>query len=276
MNDGTSAGACPRCGNSDSPRANGGIKGYCRPCWNGVRRERRAENLRLNPVPCVECGRPLPNRAGQRITCSAECSTLRKRRVAGVDVDLLPRPCAHCKKDFIPTRAGHRYCSRSCGDAAKYLLLRESPGRFAKRRERDAEYRSANRERLREVNARWRAENRDYHREICRAWYAANVERARASSQAWARQNAPTRAEKERRRRAAKMRTAVHAITPVMLTAKAAYWGDKCWMCGGPPETWDHVKPLAAGGPHILANLRPACRPCNSSKSARWPYPLAV
>jgi len=50
-----------------------------------------------------------------------------------------------------------------------------------------------------------------------------------------------------------------------------SYWGNKCWMCEGPFEHVDHVKPLSKGGPHILANLRPACASCNASKNDRWP-----
>ena len=59
-------------------------------------------------------------------------------------------------------------------------------------------------------------------------------------------------------------------VTVELLEAKAAYWGNHCWMCSGPIEHWDHVKPISKGGPHILANLRPACAPCNLSKSNRW------
>lgn len=44
-----------------------------------------------------------------------------------------------------------------------------------------------------------------------------------------------------------------------------------CWMCGGAADQVDHVKPLVAGGWHILANLRPACGSCNASKGGRWP-----
>lgn len=46
--------------------------------------------------------------------------------------------------------------------------------------------------------------------------------------------------------------------------------GQKCWMCGNDADTIDHVKPLAAGGLHILANLRPACLSCNSRKRSKW------
>ncbi|MGX7727586.1 HNH endonuclease [Rhodococcus sp. 5G237] len=36
--------------------------------------------------------------------------------------------------------------------------------------------------------------------------------------------------------------------------------------------TVDHVKPINKGGPHMLANLRPACGPCNSRKRDQWPF----
>lgn len=45
-----------------------------------------------------------------------------------------------------------------------------------------------------------------------------------------------------------------------------------CWLCGGEPKQVDHVKPIAKGGAHILANLRPICVPCNSWKRAKWPF----
>lgn len=46
-----------------------------------------------------------------------------------------------------------------------------------------------------------------------------------------------------------------------------------CWICGGSATAVDHVKPIAKGGAHALCNLRPICRPCNSRKRDRWPYP---
>jgi len=72
------------------------------------------------------------------------------------------------------------------------------------------------------------------------------------------------------RRRAAKRGSAVRKITKANLASRMAYFGNRCWMCRGPFEAIDHVKPIAKGGPHILANLRPACNRCNSAKSAEW------
>ncbi|WP_461165382.1 HNH endonuclease [Arthrobacter sp. R4-81] len=47
-------------------------------------------------------------------------------------------------------------------------------------------------------------------------------------------------------------------------------------MCGieGATQT-DHVKPISKGGSHCLANLRPICQSCNSSKGGRWPLTKA-
>jgi 5-methylcytosine-specific restriction endonuclease McrA len=84
-------------------------------------------------------------------------------------------------------------------------------------------------------------------------------------------------AEHARRRYALKKAGAATRIPVALLAAKLAYWGSRCWIAGPgctiDPEAWDHVKPLSKGGAHLLANLRPACKSCNSSKSARWPWP---
>lgn len=60
-------------------------------------------------------------------------------------------------------------------------------------------------------------------------------------------------------------------FTAEQLNSRLEYYGHKCWMCQGPYEALDHVKPLSKGGFHVLSNLRPSCRSCNSSKSDKWP-----
>lgn len=55
----------------------------------------------------------------------------------------------------------------------------------------------------------------------------------------------------------------------------AAHEG-RCWICKIDLEEafthWDHVQPLARGGEHTVANLRPACNLCNIRKNAIWPF----
>lgn len=44
-----------------------------------------------------------------------------------------------------------------------------------------------------------------------------------------------------------------------------------CAYCGrrDRPLCRDHVVPIARGGTNVIANIVPACRPCNSKKGAR-------
>lgn len=77
-----------------------------------------------------------------------------------------------------------------------------------------------------------------------------------------------------RARKARQRGSTMVRFTPQQLVQRLSMFAG-CWMCGGQPETIDHVKPLAKGGPHLLANLRPACLACNSRKSDRWPLQVA-
>ncbi len=108
----------------------------------------------------------------------------------------------------------------------------------------------------------WAAANPERHREIriesARRRYAIDPE---------------TKREQWRKRYAAIRRgCAVYPFTVEQLAAKVAYWGSRCWICAGPYDAIDHVKPLGKLGPHMLANLRPVCTPCNTRKRDRWPF----
>lgn len=75
-----------------------------------------------------------------------------------------------------------------------------------------------------------------------------------------------------RRRRAVLAAAAIIGHpTAESIRQRMAYFGNRCWICGGPFEQVDHVKPLSKGGAHCLANLRPSCASCNNRKRARWP-----
>lgn len=58
--------------------------------------------------------------------------------------------------------------------------------------------------------------------------------------------------------------------------ARWDYYGGKCWMCKRPADTIDHVKPLAAGGKWLAANIRPSCFTCNQFKGNLWPLSKRV
>jgi 5-methylcytosine-specific restriction endonuclease McrA len=44
--------------------------------------------------------------------------------------------------------------------------------------------------------------------------------------------------------------------------------GHRCQLCGAPANTADHIRPLARGGTHDLANLRALCLRCNCRLAA--------
>jgi 5-methylcytosine-specific restriction endonuclease McrA len=102
--------------------------------------------------------------------------------------------------------------------------------------------------------AEWRRENPDLARRLHRDYVARN--RARINELA-------------RLRVARKRDVLTIQFTPEQLADRMAYWGNKCWMCGGNFEAVDHVIPISLGGPHCLSNLRPSCGSCNSAKGNR-------
>lgn len=69
--------------------------------------------------------------------------------------------------------------------------------------------------------------------------------------------------------RRAQRKNATGIATLEQIEARVAYWGWRCWICGRPYEAIDHVIPIAKGGTHWPANLRPICSKCNSRKRDR-------
>ena len=132
------------------------------------------------------------------------------------------------------------------------------------------EWYEANRERKAATTRRWAQENAELRAEITRRWSKENPDRRAEFERKWRQANPEKVSEYARRRRARVLAAATVPFTTDQLAQKMAYWGNQCWMCGGVADSIDHVKPLAKGGPHVLANLRPACMPCNSRKSAKW------
>jgi len=195
-------------------------------------------------VTCTMCGHLLPvtdfyadrrSAAGRRKDCKRCCVARDRRRMQDPEK----------RRSYLAYQAAYREAHR------------------AKARATTAAYRAANPERVRQAMEQWRAQpaNQRLARERARAFRIANPARRR---------------EYERRRRAIVKASVIGFITPEQLTAKLAYWGDRCWMCGSTDRiTIDHVKPLSKGGAHVLCNLRPACRSCNTRKNDAWPFPVA-
>ncbi len=152
-------------------------------------------------------------------------------------------PCVvdRCTK----TRARADKCSTHY-QAAYMLGIKSDP-------ERHEKYKAYQRRHNRDSRLR----DPEGHRARVRAWRLANPAVYRAAYM---------------RRKLRRMNAAHVPFSSEQLAAKMAYWGNRCWVCGGPFEAVDHVKPLSRGGAEILANLRPICTSDNSSKNGRWPW----
>jgi 5-methylcytosine-specific restriction endonuclease McrA len=70
----------------------------------------------------------------------------------------------------------------------------------------------------------------------------------------------------EARRRARKVGVVAEVFSK-QFQALMTMWGAACLKCGSVHHlAWDHVIPLARGGPHVVTNLQRLCRGCNSRK----------
>lgn len=170
---------------------------------------------------------------------------------------------------------------------------------LAKGRERDRRWREGHPDHARALAAererQYRVRSPERSRESVRKYAAKNPEKVRQwSRQARVRRMAdPERAEVARAKRREYMRRlrqtpgfkarkvaeeqvrrarkqgAEGVATVAQIAARVAYFGGLCYLCGTEANTIDHVIPLARGGTNWAANLRPACRSCNSRKGGR-------
>ena len=129
------------------------------------------------------------------------------------------------------------------------------------------EYYEANQDRLRVSACKWYHAHREEALAAGRLWCINNPERVAAKARRWQVKNADHVASYMRMWRA---RMAGAVIEIVDVAEVWDYWGPMCAYCGSTEDlTLDHIVPLSQGGPHSFDNLTVACRPCNTSKSAK-------
>ena|SRR3990167_5146289 len=138
----------------------------------------------------------------------------------------------------------------------RYLRRKTDPAFVEKYRQRNRASYLANPAKQREATQRWLAKNPGYVAAYAMAYYEANKAK---------------HFENARKRRARLRAATIQEFSLRDLDARMSVFGHRCAYCGGPFEHVDHVKPLSKGGPHCLANLRPACASCNLHKLAKHP-----
>lgn len=153
----------------------------------------------------------------------------------------------------------------------------------AEHREQNAAYRAANAEKIKANKAAHYQANRekilaqvkarsdsnkeaisDYHAEH----YLKNAEKIKAYVSKWRSENPEKKAHAENHRRARKANNGgSHTLDE--LIEKFSRLGNVCYYCGKAGKlSVDHDVPLVRGGTDDIDNILPACRSCNSKKSA--------
>lgn len=168
-------------------------------------------------------------------------------------------PCQRCGESFGP-RTVAKFCI-TCRPAAEAARLKR--------------YAETHRELTRAIKTKWRLAHPDKQDASAKRWRDANAEKVRGYRRAAKKRNPVANRSYVRARKARLQHLSVIPFTPDQLRQRFSMFSG-CWMCGAVAGTIDHVKPLAHGGAHILANLRPACLTCNSRKGDRWPLEAAA
>jgi len=110
------------------------------------------------------------------------------------------------------------------------------------------------------------AAHRDELRARSRAYYAKTRDRNLAANRAW-RAARPGIESVYQARRRARMAGGGGSHTVAERREKFALLGNVCIYCGeAKPLTVDHNIPIVRGGDDNIANILPACKPCNSRK----------
>lgn len=184
---------------------------------------------------------------GQVCNICGEAGT-KSRRVQVVDGTAAHKTCRPKRSCTKPRCTADEHASGLC---TSHYNKQYYAARPEAHRERARQWAQLNPDK---VTARNRARDKAAQAAASRAWYQANRMRALAAAH---------------NKRAAQL-GATGTVTAEQLLARLTYYGHRCYLCGGSPNGFDHVKPLSAGGLNLAANLRPVCGPCNSHKGQSW------
>jgi len=201
------------------------------------------------------------------------------------------KTCTRCGLELPATSDffyghGHRHYLRShCKECGRALTRAWAKANPEKKAVADRAYRLANLDSLAAKDRTRREANPEKTAARVRAWVQEHPEASKAHKNKWVREHPEERRTARKRwwdsrpeygRQAHAVRRARQLgghITKADYRAILAEYGMTCHLCGEPIEAmadlqFDHVVPLARGGQHAKANIRPSHARCNQRKGA--------
>lgn len=156
-------------------------------------------------------------------------------------------------------------------------LAKKKANRIARRdaiAERQREWYAANADKVKAKSREYRRTNPEKSRTAVQTWCKANAARLRLVKAKWQRADYQRDPEKYReiqsRRKALKLRATVEKINFKKILRDA---NGMCGICHKPFDLFgidfDHIVPLARGGPHTTDNIQATHSHCNRAKGAK-------
>jgi 5-methylcytosine-specific restriction endonuclease McrA len=187
------------------------------------------------------------------------------------------RQCSKCKKTksfslFTKDKRklyGIGYCCLDCKNEqikANYQKRPES------RREYSKNYKKSHHENVIAYGRMWYENNKEKARELNRTWQSQNRDRINKAVRERNKINPDKNRQRTKLYRARKYGGGGEPITIEQWKRLCESYGNICLCCKkeGIKLTQDHVMPIKLGGKHLLTNLQPLCKSCNSKKGARF------
>lgn len=230
---------------------------------------------------CCGCGAALPltveffyKKASATFGFSSRCRTCIKQVVKSYYANNLEvcrervrnYASAHRLENNLASRAWRQEHLADCRAYARNYYATHLETARASRRAYAESHRSENRARAK----RYASEHKAEVAERDRRYYQAHRQERRSYARAWGRGNREVVKARAHRYRARKLSApGWNYTTASLIRQRWEFYGSRCYICGTPAVATDHVIPLARGGTHWPANLRPICTPCNLAKSAK-------
>jgi 5-methylcytosine-specific restriction endonuclease McrA len=188
--------------------------------------------------------------------------------------NLIVKRCPGCEEtksaaNFYASKTSKDGLQSRCKDCNRTTAREFARAHKAEKKEYAAQWYQRNREKSLTRNRQWHAENVEYVAQQKKRWRETNPD----YQILWCQSNRDRQREYRDRRRSRQNSVPICSFTALELKQRWEYYGNCCWVCREIATETDHVKPLAKGGAHMLCNLRPICKSCNSRKRDRWPLP---